>query len=186
MFRSDPPDRPRPGRRRRARTTTAAERKLADNKAKLKRVPGHSTPRRARTPRRTAQLPAYRLYDADSKRQAAELTDDPAARKANLNAALGQYQTAQGRRRPDADCGRPVQLGESGSPQFDLGPLPRRRRQPSRPGDDQGRPAVPGPPTAQRSANPQYWETYYKQPAGRVAEVAKSDRPTDPQGQGST
>jgi hypothetical protein len=43
-------------------------------------------------PKLSARVPEFRLYDANSKREAAELVDDPAARKSGLEAALKQYQ----------------------------------------------------------------------------------------------
>jgi hypothetical protein len=45
----------------------------------------------SKDPKILAQLPAYRLYDAESKRQAAELLEDGPQRTAALQGALAQY-----------------------------------------------------------------------------------------------
>jgi hypothetical protein len=45
----------------------------------------------SKDPKVQAQLPAYRLYDAESKRQAAELLEEGPQRTAALKGALGQY-----------------------------------------------------------------------------------------------
>jgi flagellar biosynthesis chaperone FliJ len=47
---------------------------------------------KSKDPAEQARLPQYQLYDADSKREAAELLDDPTARKARLEEALKEYQ----------------------------------------------------------------------------------------------
>ena len=151
----------------------AAERQLAANKAQLSGflVTYAQQSKDAKT---QAQLPAYRLYDADSKRQAAELTDDPAAKTANLDAALKQYQQLL---IPD-NTGNPAVLLGIGLTQFDLGhykeaeaslsPLVSKR--------------LIGQPTMDVGGhtveNPQFWEATYKQ-LRSIFEVAKA-APTDP------
>ena len=150
----------------------AAERELASNKAKLTGflVTYAQT---SHDPKTQAQLPAYRLYDADSKRQAADLSDDPAARTADLNAALGQYQllAAGG---ATGESAAAVQLGV-GLTQFDLGHYPEAVASLGPVMKQVGQPFVDQNGT--RVANPQFWETYLKQMRA-VSEVAKQ-KPAD-------
>jgi TolA-binding protein len=47
---------------------------------------------KSKDPGEQSRLPQYELYDADSKREAADLLDDPTARKARLQEALKEYQ----------------------------------------------------------------------------------------------
>ena len=67
-------------------------------------------------PKIKALTPRYKVFDASTNRLAAELTDDPAARKAGLEVALKQYQDLYDANDPDPI----VQLG-LGMVQFDLG-----------------------------------------------------------------
>jgi hypothetical protein len=151
----------------------AAERQLAANKAQLSGflVTYAQT---SKDPKTQGQLPAYRLYDADSKRQAAELTDDPAARSANLDAALAQYRALS-----NGDDTPPAVLLGIGLTEYDLGhykeaeaglsPLVSKR--------------LIGQPTMDVDGhtveNPQFWEATYKQ-LRSIYEVAKAN-PNDPE-----
>jgi hypothetical protein len=155
----------------------ATQRQLAANKAKLTGFSANYVAGSA-DPKVHAQLPAYRMYDADSKRQAAELADDPAARTADLTAALAQYQAVAAASPTVLDAAGvspdQVHLG-IGLTQYDLArfadavaslaPVMKRV----------GQPFVNG------AANPQFWETYYKQMRS-VAEVAKQ-KPGDAEAQ---
>jgi hypothetical protein len=67
-------------------------------------------------PKIKALTDRYKVFDASTNRVAAELSDDPAARKAALEAALKQYQDLYNANDPDPI----VQLG-LGMVQFDLG-----------------------------------------------------------------
>jgi hypothetical protein len=67
-------------------------------------------------PKIKALTDRYKVFDASTNRVAAELSDDPAARKAALEAALKQYQDLYNANNPDPI----VQLG-LGMVQFDLG-----------------------------------------------------------------
>ncbi len=147
-----------------------AERTLAANKAQLSGflVTYAQT---SKDPKTQEQLPAYRLYDADSKRQAAELAEDPATRTANLEAALKQYQALTAAGNPDPL----VQLG-TGLTQFDLGHYPETIAALGPVLTKVGQPMIDV--NGQRVANPQYWETYYKQ-LRSMAEMGKQN-PTDP------
>ena len=144
----------------------AAERQLAANKAQLSGFLV-TYAQQSKDPNVQKQLPAYRLYDADSKRQAAELTDDPAARTANLQAALAQYQALAAAGNPDPL----VQLGE-GLTQFDLGHYAQTIAALGPVLTKVGQPMIDV--NGQRVANPQYWETYYKQ-LRSMYEVGKQD-----------
>jgi hypothetical protein len=146
------------------------ERQLADNKAQLSgflvTYAESSKDQKTRD-----QLPAYRLYDAESKRQAAELTADPAARTANLEAALKQYRalTAAGSTDPL------VQLG-TGLTQYDLGHYAETIAALGPVLTKVGQPMIDV--NGERVANPQYWETYYKQ-LRAMFEFGKQN-PSDP------
>jgi hypothetical protein len=63
-----------------------------------------------------ALTPRYKVFDASTKQLAAELTDDPAAKKAGLEAALKQYTDLYDAKDPDPV----VELG-MGLVQYDLG-----------------------------------------------------------------
>ncbi len=148
----------------------AAQKQLAANKANLSGFLV-TYAQQSHDPKTQAQLPAYRLYDADSKRQAAELSDDPADRVKNLEAALKQYQALTG-----TDATPAVQLGV-GLTDYDLGhykdavtalsPLVSKR--------------LIGQPTMQVNGqtveNPQFWEATYKQlrSISEVAHAAPAD-----------
>ncbi len=123
-----------------------------------------------------ALTPRYKVFDASTKKLAAELSDDPAARKAGLEAALKQYQDLYDAKNPDPV----VQLG-LGMVQFDLenfqaakemlGPLVVNKKI--------GTATV----TIQENGepktveNPQYWETILRL-LQSVAAVAK-ENPTN-------
>ena len=143
----------------------AAERQLAANKAVLSGFLV-TYAQDSHDPKTHDQLPAYQLYDADSKRQAAELTDDPNARQANLEAALKQYRSLAGGN-PDPA----VQLGE-GLTAFDLGHYKDAIAALSPVMTKVGQPFIDV--NGQRSANPQYWGTYYAQ-LRSIEQVAKSN-----------
>ena len=154
-----------------------AERKLADNKAQLSGflVKYAQT---NKNPEVRAQLPAYRLYDADSKRQAAELDANTAVKQGNLNAALAQYQTlkAIGGLSPDAVAALDLGIADT---QYDLGQYAAAVKSFAPVMTKVGQPFLTT--NGVQEANPQYWETYYKQ-LRSIAEVAKS-APADAQAQ---
>ena len=142
--------------------------RAADNRAK---VSGFlvTYAEKSKDPVVQAQLGSYRLYDADSKRQAAELADDPATRTANLNAALAQYQQlADPKAKLTGDSAAAAQLG-IGLTQYDLGQYEAAVKSLSPVMTKIGQPFVEV--NHVRSANGQYWETYYKQ-LRSIAEVA--------------
>ena len=162
------------------RKDVPAERQLATNKATLSGflVTYGQT---SKDPKIRVKLPAFRLYDADSKRQAAELTEDPTARAAALTTALHQYQTLAAS--PPADLAAAgvtadqVQLGV-GLTQYDLadykaalaalGPLVGQRRVGLATTEVNG----------QTVENPQYWEATYKD-LRSMYELVKAS-PNDP------
>ena len=74
----------------RAAGNTADLKKLAQDRAELSGFVV-SWAGKSKDPKEQARLPQYQLYDADSKREAAELLDDPTARKARLTEALKEY-----------------------------------------------------------------------------------------------
>jgi hypothetical protein len=119
----------------------------------------------------------YKVFDASTNRLAAELSDDPVARKAGLEAALKQYQDLYDAKNPDSI----VQLG-LGMVQFDLGNFQAAKEMlgPLVVNKKIGTATV----TIQENGepktveNPQYWETILKL-LQSVAAVAKQN-PTDP------
>ena len=145
-----------------------AERQLAANKAKLTGFLVDYA-QASKDPAVQKQLPINRLYDADSKRQAAELTDDAADRKALLTAALAQYQAVKAAP-GDVDAAA-INLG-IGLTQFDLGQYKATVASLTPVMTKVGKPFIDVNGT--RTANGQYWETYYKQMRA-IAEVAKAE-----------
>ncbi len=145
-----------------------AQRSLAANKATLSGFLVKYA-QDSKDPKTQAQLPAYRLYDADSKRQAAELSDVPAAKQANLTAALAQYQALT-----KGDATDPAVLLGVGLTQYDLGHYKEAK--------DNLAPLLSkhliGQPTmvvnGQTVENPQFWEATYKQ-LRSIYEVAKAN-----------
>ena len=151
----------------------SAQTQLAGNKARLSGFLV-TYAQNNKNPKVQEQLPAYRLYDADSKRQAAELTDDAAARTANLTAALAQYQALKsaGNADPLIDLGiglTQYDLGQYEAAVRSLGPVMKKVGQPFVLVNEV------------QTANAQYWETYYKQ-LRSIAEVAKA-KPGDARAQ---
>jgi tetratricopeptide (TPR) repeat protein len=70
-------------------------------------------------PKLADRVASFRLYDANSKREAAELVDDPTARKAGLEAALKQYELLHSQ---NLDVGTDTAaLQGIGLAQYDLG-----------------------------------------------------------------
>jgi hypothetical protein len=115
--------------------------------------------------------PQYRAADAKTKFNAAELTTDPAAKKAALEAALKQYLALDDAKNPDPR----IKLG-LGEVQFDLGnykaaqdalsPLVLNKQVggPTTTVNNNGEPEIVD--------NPVYWETNYKL-LRSIVEVAK-------------
>ncbi|HSV15034.1 MAG TPA: hypothetical protein VLI90_12315, partial [Tepidisphaeraceae bacterium] len=122
----------------------------------------------------------YKAFDASTKQLAAELSDDPAKRKAGLEAALKQYQDLYDANNPDPA----VQLG-MGFVQYDLGHYKQAKEAlgPLVVNKKTGTPTVTitenGEPKTVESS--QYWEAILKL-VRSIAEVAKAD-PNDAQAQ---
>jgi len=132
-----------------------------------------------------AALPSYQLYDADANREAAELNDNPAAKKANLQAALKDYQGLYNQFKDDNSPTSPADaaLQGVGLTQYDLGNFKAAIDALSVlvANKKVGEPMMPiGPPGAQKMVpNPQFWETNYKL-IRSIIEVYKQN-PGDPQ-----
>ncbi len=123
---------------------------------------------KSKEPKVQAAVPSYQLYDADAKREAAELNDDPVEKKANLQAALQGYQALQQRFKDDTS---PTSLADAalqgvGLTQYDLGNYQAAIDALSVliANKKVGEPMMPiGPGDAQKMVpNPQFWETNYK------------------------
>jgi hypothetical protein len=123
---------------------------------------------KSKEPKVQAAVPAYTLYSADANREAAELSDDAAAKKANLQAALKSYQSLYNQFKDDTS---PTSLADAalqgvGLTQYDLGNYKAAIDALSELIADKkvGEPMMPiGPANAQKMVpNPQFWETNYK------------------------
>lgn len=131
----------------------------------------------SKNPAISSKVDNYRLFDATSKRQAAELAADPAAKQANLKAALAQYQSLT------KVAGNPtltdsVTLG-IGLTQYDLGNHKDAVKSLS---DLVKNNKVGQPFTTDKAGlpveNPQYWETTFKL-IDSIDHIAKQS-PNDP------
>lgn len=115
---------------------------------------------KSKDPKAQAAVPIYQMYEADAKRQAAELNDDPTARKSSLQAALNSYQALNDKSKDDAS------LQGIGLTQYDLGNYQAAMQALGAlvVGNKVGGPLMPlGHGDAQKMVeNPQYWETNYK------------------------
>ncbi len=153
----------------------AGERQLAQNQAQLSGFLV-TFAERSSVPAVKNNLNQYRLFDATSKRQAAELATDPAAKTADLKAALGQYEPLAklpATKENDAMID-PAKLGV-GLTQFDLADYPEAKAYLS---DLLKRNRVGTAFTTDAAGanveNPQYWETAYKL-IKSIDEVAKKN-----------
>jgi hypothetical protein len=127
-------------------------------------------------PKVQAALPQYQLFDADSKREAAELVDDPAARNAALTGALKTYQALYNFNKDNAAAEQGV-----GLVQYDMGNFQAAADalSPLVTGKKIGEPTIPAADaTGVPQENTAYWETNYKL-IKSLLEVCKKT-PTDP------
>jgi hypothetical protein len=124
--------------------------------------------------------PRYKVFDASTKELAAELTDDPAAKKAGLEAALKQYQDLADAKDPNPQ----VALG-LGFVQFDLGNYKAAKDAlgPLITSKKVGTPVVQITENGEPKdvENTQYWEAHYKL-LRAIVEDAKQ-KPNDAQAQ---
>jgi hypothetical protein len=126
----------------------------------------------SKDPKVQANLHDFRIYDAYSQKQAAELLDDGDAKTAALKAALADYQTVLSTNKDDTEAA----LG-SGLVDFDLGNYPDTIKYLSpflKLGALQPTQQVSTPTGIRIEEDPRYWEVLYKFTQANVNEARKN------------